>query len=87
MNTTRTQIVIPQQLVAEIDSLVGKRGPSIFLTRAAEKELRRLRQMQPSAVPRGATSRPFGANSSATTPEGALAKSGQLDHCRRGHPL
>ena len=42
----RTHIVIPQQLVAEIDALVGKRGRSTFLTQAAEKELMRLRQIK-----------------------------------------
>ena len=46
MNTQRTHIVIPQQLVAEIDILVGKRGRSAFLTQAAEKELMRLRQLK-----------------------------------------
>ena len=45
MNTKRTHIVIPQQLVAEIDTLVGKRSRSTFLTQAAEKELMRLRQI------------------------------------------
>jgi metal-responsive CopG/Arc/MetJ family transcriptional regulator len=42
----RTHIVIPQQLATEIDSLVGKRGRSAFLTQAAEKELLRLRQIK-----------------------------------------
>ena len=46
MNTKRTHIVIPQQLVAQIDNLVGKRGRSTFLTQAAEKELMRLRQIK-----------------------------------------
>ena len=46
MNIQRTHIVIPQQLVAEIDTLVGKRGRSTFLTHAAEKELMRLRQIK-----------------------------------------
>jgi hypothetical protein len=46
MNAKRTHIVIPQQLVAEIDILVGKRGRSAFLTQAAEKELMRLRQIK-----------------------------------------
>jgi hypothetical protein len=46
MNVKRTHIVIPQQLAAEIDSLVGKRGRSAFLTQAAEKELMRLRQIK-----------------------------------------
>ena len=46
MNTKRTHIVIPRQLVAEIDTVVGKRGRSAFLTQAAEKELMRLRQIR-----------------------------------------
>ena len=46
MNAKRTHIVIPQQLAAEIDTLVGKRGRSTFLTQAAEKELMRLRQIK-----------------------------------------
>jgi hypothetical protein len=46
MNMKRTHIVIPQQLAAEIDTLVGKRGRSIFLTQAAEKEVMRLRQIR-----------------------------------------
>ena len=46
MNTKRTHIVIPQQLVAEIDATVGKRGRSLFLVQAAEKELIRLRQIK-----------------------------------------
>ena len=46
MNTKRTHIVIPQQLAAEIDALVGKRGRSTFLIQAAEKEVTRLRQLK-----------------------------------------
>jgi hypothetical protein len=46
MNAKRTHIVIPQQLAAEIDTLVGKRGRSSFLAQAAEKELMRLRQIK-----------------------------------------
>jgi hypothetical protein len=46
MNAKRTHIVISQQLVAEIDTIVGKRGRSAFLTQAAEKELMRLRQIK-----------------------------------------
>ncbi len=46
MNTTRTHIVIPRQLVMEIDTLVGKRSRSAFLTQAAERELMRLRQIK-----------------------------------------
>ena len=44
--TRRTHIVIPEPLVNEIDRLVGKRGRSEFLARAAEKELRRLQQIR-----------------------------------------
>ena len=39
----RTHIVIPEQLAEEIDTLVGTRGRSSFLTEAAWKEVRRLR--------------------------------------------
>jgi hypothetical protein len=46
MATRRTHIVIPDPLVSEIDRVVGKRGRSRFLIQAAEKELRRLRQIQ-----------------------------------------
>jgi hypothetical protein len=46
VNTKRTHIVIPEQLVARIDTLVGKRGRSKFLAHAAEKELMRLRQVK-----------------------------------------
>ena len=46
MSTRRTHIVIPEPLVSEIDRLVGKRRRSEFLTQAAEKELRRLRQIR-----------------------------------------
>ncbi len=45
MNTKRTHIVIPQELVAEIDIIVGKRARSAFLIQAAKKELLRLRQL------------------------------------------
>ena len=46
MNTKRTHIVIPEQLVARIDVIVGKRGRSKFLAQAAEKELMRLSQLK-----------------------------------------
>ncbi|PYP89039.1 MAG: hypothetical protein DMF61_04915 [Blastocatellia bacterium AA13] len=42
----RTHIVISEQLVQEIDTLVGKRGRSSFLTDAAWKEVRRLRMLK-----------------------------------------
>jgi metal-responsive CopG/Arc/MetJ family transcriptional regulator len=41
----RTHVVIPQELVAEIDRVVGKRERSRFLTQAASKELMRRRQL------------------------------------------
>jgi Arc/MetJ-type ribon-helix-helix transcriptional regulator len=46
MNTKRTHIVIPEQLAAQIDILVGRRGRSKFLAQAAEKELMRLGQLK-----------------------------------------
>jgi hypothetical protein len=42
----RTHIVIPEKLAEEIDTLVGKRGRSSFLTEAAWKEVRRLRMIK-----------------------------------------
>jgi hypothetical protein len=50
----RTHIVIPQDLVTEIDILVGKRGRSAFLAGAAEKELVRLRQIKALEAAAGA---------------------------------
>ena len=44
MNTKRTHVVIPERVVKEIDSLVGHRQRSSFITQAAERELLRLRQ-------------------------------------------
>lgn len=46
MNAKRTHVVIPEELVKEIDVLVGSRRRSSFLTQAAERELVRLRQMK-----------------------------------------
>ncbi len=43
MGTLRAHIVLPEQLVAEIDSLVGPRGRSAFLAETARAELRRRR--------------------------------------------
>ncbi len=42
----RAHIVIPQELVHQIDSVVGKRGRSSFLVNAASRELKRLRQLR-----------------------------------------
>jgi hypothetical protein len=46
LNQQRTHIIIPSSLIAEIDSVVGKRGRSKFLADAARKELRRMRLEQ-----------------------------------------
>ena len=45
MTVRRTHIVIPEDLATEIDSLVGKRKRSQFLTRAAWTEVRRLQAL------------------------------------------
>jgi hypothetical protein len=42
----RTHIVVPRELVERIDAAVGNRGRSRFLVDAAERELRRLDQIQ-----------------------------------------
>ena len=46
MNTKRTHVVLSDQLVKEIDLLVGSRQRSTFLAQAAEHELMRLRQLK-----------------------------------------
>jgi metal-responsive CopG/Arc/MetJ family transcriptional regulator len=46
MNAKRTHVVLSGQLVRDIDTIVGKRRRSSFLTQAAEHELMRLRQIQ-----------------------------------------
>ena len=46
MRMIGTRIAISEQLVAQIDELVGKGGRSAFLTQAAEKELMHLRQIK-----------------------------------------
>lgn len=46
MNAKRTHVIIPEQLVKEIDTLVGTRQRSSFLTQAAEEKLMRLRQLK-----------------------------------------
>lgn len=44
--TKRTHVVLSEQLVKDIDTVVGARQRSSFLTQAAEKELVRLRQIK-----------------------------------------
>ena len=41
----RTHVIIPEQLVKDIDRLVGSRQRSSFLTEAAEEKLMRYRQI------------------------------------------
>lgn len=43
MGTHRAHIVLPEALIAEINSLVGPRGRSAFLVETAQAELRRRR--------------------------------------------
>ena len=42
----RTHVVLSEQLVKDIDTVVGSRQRSRFLTQAAERELMRLRQLK-----------------------------------------
>ena len=42
----RTHVVLSDQLVKDIDTVVGSRQRSSFLTQAAEKELMRRRQLK-----------------------------------------
>jgi hypothetical protein len=46
MTTKRTHVVLEEQLVKDIDRLVGPRQRSSFLTEAAQKELLRRRQIE-----------------------------------------
>lgn len=46
MNTKRTHVVLEEELVEEIDRLVGARQRSSFLSEAARKELMRRRQIE-----------------------------------------
>jgi Arc/MetJ-type ribon-helix-helix transcriptional regulator len=46
MNTKRTHVVLSEQLVKDIDTMVGSRQRSSFITQAAERELMRLRQLK-----------------------------------------
>ncbi len=46
MITKRTHVVLSEQLVKDIDAVVGTRQRRSFLTQAAERELIRLRQLK-----------------------------------------
>jgi hypothetical protein len=52
--TTRTTITLPDALVSDIDALVGPRGRSSFLARAAQNELKRERLRTALEAARGA---------------------------------
>ena len=41
MATTRTHVILPAEVVREIDALVGKRGRSAFLAEVARQEVTR----------------------------------------------
>lgn len=43
MSTHRTHVVLPDELVSQIDALVGQRKRSAFLAEVAEREVRRRR--------------------------------------------
>ena len=43
MATSRTHIVLPSDILRDIDTLVGKRGRSAFLAEIARQEVRRRR--------------------------------------------
>ncbi|MCI0582162.1 MAG: hypothetical protein L0227_04565 [Chloroflexi bacterium] len=51
--TTRTTISLPDSLMSDIDRLVGPRGRSSFLARAARNELKRERLRAALADARG----------------------------------
>ena len=41
MATTRTHVILPAEVLREIDALVGQRGRSAFLAEVAAQEVRR----------------------------------------------
>jgi hypothetical protein len=54
-NTTRrAHVVLPVDLVAAIDKLVGKRGRSAFLAELAQREIMRRRQLEALRAAAGA---------------------------------
>src|SRR2546428_13373851 len=46
MSTRRTHVLLPEDLIQEIDELVGPRGRSAFLVDTARNEVRRQRLLQ-----------------------------------------
>jgi hypothetical protein len=45
MNAKRAHVLLPEDLLREIDSLVGPRGRSSFLVETARQEVRRQKQL------------------------------------------
>lgn len=54
MSTRRAHIFLPEDLLQEIDSLVGPRGRSSFLVETARNEVRRQKLLQFLESPAGA---------------------------------
>jgi hypothetical protein len=50
----RTHVILPVDVVAEIDKLVGKRGRSSFLTEVARREIKIQQQRQALRAAKGA---------------------------------
>jgi metal-responsive CopG/Arc/MetJ family transcriptional regulator len=46
MGSHRTHVILPEELIKQIDALVGKRGRSAFLTEIAQQEIKRRKLMQ-----------------------------------------
>lgn len=46
MSTKRTHIVLPEELVGEIDQIAGSRGRSAFLADLARREIKRRRLLK-----------------------------------------
>ena len=46
MHTLRTHVILPQDLVTEIDGLVGPRGRSAFLVETVRAELKRRKLLE-----------------------------------------
>ena len=45
LSTHRAHVLLPEELVTDIDALVGQRGRSAFLVEAAQQEVRRRKQL------------------------------------------
>jgi hypothetical protein len=50
----RTHVILPVDLVADIDKLVGKRGRSAFITELAQREIKLRRQREALSETAGA---------------------------------